>query len=189
MDNGIHLADLLLHFLGEAKETSGFCSDSVWNFGKSEDNGFVLAKTEDGRIGTLHASWSEWAGYHFRVEINGTKGRVTFSYPPMLTVLTERPEGSAKKGKRKTFLFPLFQVKERMRSYLWTLEESFIAEHLDFMARARGESGFGATGTDGMAAVELVNAAYKDGENSSFDKPVAGGDLNRQATAAAVSLT
>ncbi len=161
MDNGIHLADLLLHFLGEATESHGFASDSVWNFGESEDNGFVLAKTEDGKIGTLHASWSEWAGYHFYVDINGTDGRIRLRYPPMMTILQERPQGRAKKGKRKTFLFPMLQVKERLGSYKWTLEQSFIAEHLDFMNRAKGGQGVGASGTDGLAAVELVNAAYK----------------------------
>jgi predicted dehydrogenase len=161
MDNGIHLADLMLHFLGEPDEMYGFSSDSVWNFGASEDNGFVLAKTAEGRIGTLHASWSEWSGYQFYVDIHGTNGRIRLSYPPMMTVLYERPEGSAKKGRRKTFLFPAFQVKERLRSYLWTIEQSFIAEQLDFMQSANGGMSFvGATGVDGLRAVELVSSAY-----------------------------
>lgn len=166
MDNGIHLADLLLYFLGEATEKHGFSSSKVWNFGDSEDNGFVLAKTAEGRIGTLHASWSEWGGYHFYVEILGTEGRIRLSYPPMMTVLDKRPVGSAKKGKRKFFLFPLMQIKERLGSYKWTLEQSFIAEHQDFMRRVKGQKGEGATGIDGLYAVELVNAAYADRENS-----------------------
>lgn len=169
MDNGIHLADLLLHFLGEATESHGFASDSVWNFGESEDNGFVLAKTDDGKIGTLHASWSEWGGYHFYVDINGTEGRIRLWYPPMMTTLYSRPEGRAKKGKRKTFLFPMLQVKERLGSYKYTLEQSFIAEHLDFMKRVKGGDGVGATGVDGLAAVELVNSAYHRNGNAIAD--------------------
>lgn len=185
MDNGIHLADLLLYFLGEATETHGFCSSDVWNFGDSEDNGFILARTEEGRIGTLHASWSEWGGYHFKVEILGTEGRINLSYPPMMTVLTERPVGTAKKGKRQTFLFPLMQIKERLGSYKWTLEQSFIAEHLDFMNRVKGGNGEGATGIDGLRAVELVNAAYTK-RKSATDSNVTDKGTNKTVSVASV---
>ncbi|MCW5960562.1 MAG: Gfo/Idh/MocA family oxidoreductase [Pyrinomonadaceae bacterium] len=161
MDNGIHLADLLLHFLGSADETHGFSSDMIWNFGDSEDNGFILAKTPEGRIGTLQASWSDWTGYKFHLEITGTNGGIKIHYPPMMTVHITRPTGTAKKGKRRIYIFPLFQFKERLRSYLWTIEQSFIAEQTDFMQRARGLGGVGATGIDGLKAVELVNAAYR----------------------------
>jgi predicted dehydrogenase len=181
MDNGTHLADLMLYFLESPPiETYGFCSDSVWNFGESEDNGFILTRTAQGRIGTLHASWSEWKGYHFEVEICGTNGSISVKYPPMMTVLYERPQTAAKKGKRRIYLFPLMQIKERIRSYRWTLEQSFIGEQTDFLRRVEGLAGFGATGIDGLRAVELVNSAYKNkgsdvfeihsGENSPVEK-------------------
>lgn len=162
MDNGIHLADLLLHFLGKTSESHGFSSDKVWQFGESEDNGFIIAKTSGGKIGTLHATWSEWRGYRFHVDIYGTEGCIRLWYPPMLTVLYQRPESSAKKGKRKMFLFPKFQIQERLRSYRWTIVQSFIAEHLDFMRRIEGRAGVGATGEDGLRAVELVSSAYTE---------------------------
>jgi predicted dehydrogenase len=60
MDNGIHAADLTLHFLGEVAEAHGYRGEAVWQFPGSEDNGFVLMRTASGRVGTLHASWSEW---------------------------------------------------------------------------------------------------------------------------------
>ena len=161
MDNGIHLADLTLHFLGEIEQCHGLTSERVWHFPGSEDNGYALMRTADGRVGTLHASWTEWPGYKFSVEIYGTRGCVRLAYPPMRTVLYDRPEGAAKRGGRKLYLFPTFQVLERLRSYRWTVIRSFVDEHADFMARMAGAPGVGASGIDGLRAVELVAAAYR----------------------------
>jgi len=160
MDNGIHVADLTLHFLGEIAESHGWGSERVWQFPGSEDNGYVLMRTPDGRIGTLHASWTEWRGYRFYVDICGTAGSIRLWYPPMLTILHGRPSGAAKRGRRKIFLFPTLQVSERLRSYRWTIVRSFVAEHLDFMGRIAGRPGIGATGIDGLRAVEVATSAY-----------------------------
>ncbi|HEX5418009.1 MAG TPA: Gfo/Idh/MocA family oxidoreductase [Chloroflexota bacterium] len=161
MDNGIHLADLTLHFLGDVATTYGLASERVWQFPGSEDNGYLLMSTPDGRVGTLHASWTDWSGYHFSVEIHGTEGSVRLSYPPMLTVLHRRPAGSAKRGRREFFFFPAFQVLERVRSYRWTVVRSFVDEQGDFIARVRGRAGVGASGLAGLRAVELAAAAYR----------------------------
>ncbi len=160
MDNGIHLADLTLHFLGPISEAHGFATERVWHFPGSEDNGYVLMRTPEGRIGTLHASWSQWRGYHFQVEIVGTRGSVRLQYPPMATIFYERPDGSAKRGRRQVFFFPGFQIRERLHSYRWTVVRSFVAEHVDFMNRVAGRGGIGATGLDGLRAVEVASAAY-----------------------------
>jgi predicted dehydrogenase len=170
MDNGIHAADLTLHFLGEAVESFGFGTEQVWQFPGSEDNGMVLMRSREGRLGMLHASWTEWRGYRFYVDIFGTEGSVRLWYPPMLTILHERPLKSAKRGRRNIFWFPTFQIQERLRSYRWTIVQSFIAEHLDLMERIAGRVGVGATGDDGLRAVELANSAY-NGKSSSGDRP------------------
>ena len=164
MDNGTHVADLTLHFLGKTTETAGFTGNRIWNFGGSEDNGYVLMRTAEGRVGMLHASWSEWRGYRFHLDITGTGGTIRVWYPPMMTVLWKKPEGAAKSGRRQIFLFPMMQIKERLKSYRWTVEESFIAEHLDYMERVAGRPGAGATGEDGLHAVELAYAAYSGNE-------------------------
>ena len=74
MDNGIHVADLTLHFLGEVLESHRYCTERVWRFRGSEDNGYVLMRTSQGVVGMLHASWTEWPGYRFSVDIYGTEG-------------------------------------------------------------------------------------------------------------------
>lgn len=160
MDNGIHAADLTLHFLGEITESYGLATERIWQFPNSEDNGFVMMRTAEGRVGTLHASWTEWRGYRFHIDIYGTKGCVRVWYPPMMTVLYERPIGSARRGARKTFIFPIFQVQERLRSYRWTIVQSFVEEHQDFLQRLQGHKGVGATGINGLRAVEMVASAY-----------------------------
>lgn len=160
MDNGIHVADLTLHFLGAAVEGRGFATEGVWGFGGSEDNGYVIARTADNKVGMLHASWSAWPGYRWSVEIGGTHGSLDINYPPMWLMHVERPEGAAKKGRRHIYAFPAFQVQERLKSYRWTVVQSFVAEHRDFMARVAGRGGHGASGVDGLRAVELVQAAY-----------------------------
>ncbi|MBI4675354.1 MAG: Gfo/Idh/MocA family oxidoreductase [Chloroflexi bacterium] len=162
MDNGIHVADLTLHFLGTFAASCGLRSESVWQFAGSEDNGFVLARSEDGRIGMLHASWSAWRGYQWRVEVCATKGALEISYPPMLLLHYERPDGAAKHGRRRLHTFPVFQIQERLRSYRWTVVQSLIAEQVDFVARLQGKTFVGATGADGLHAVELAQSAYRD---------------------------
>ncbi|MCC7162194.1 MAG: Gfo/Idh/MocA family oxidoreductase [Anaerolineae bacterium] len=160
MDNGIHLADLTLLFLGPVETSCGFTSHQTWQFQGTEDNGFVLMQTSDGRIGSLHATWTAWKGYHWQVEIHGTRGSIQVSYPPMMAALYDRPLGAAKRGKRHLELFPVFQVFERLRSYRWTVVQSFIAEQTDFISRLKSERGSGATGLDGLRAVELAMSAY-----------------------------
>jgi predicted dehydrogenase len=170
MDNGTHVTDLTLHFLGKPAKAHGYTDSRVWNFGDSEDNAYVMMRTEEGRTGILHASWTEWNGYQFNVEIMGTEGVIRASYPPMMTVLRKRPEGRAKKGRRQVFLFPMMQIQERLRSYRWTVEESFIAEQLDFMGRVAGKPAVGASGEDGLLAVEMAYAAYSERKSAHIEE-------------------
>jgi predicted dehydrogenase len=156
MDNGIHLADLTLHFLGDVVESHRIATDHIWDFSGSEDNGYVMMRTAEGRVGLLHASWTEWRGYHFWMDLYGTHGCIRLSYPPMAMVLHTRPTGRQRRGSRRVFFFPRFQVLERLRSYRWSIVQSFIAEQVDFMARIRGCAGVGATGVDGLRAVRLA---------------------------------
>jgi predicted dehydrogenase len=165
VDNGIHIIDLTRHFLGEVAEVKGFRTMGVWQFEGCEDNGFALLRSSAGKIATLQASWTEWRGYRFWIEIFGTKGCVRASYPPMLLQLTwfDQPGGSVH---RKTSLFPLFQIQEKIRSYRWTVIRSFVEEFSAFARAVSGEAGEAGTGFDGLRATEIAHAVYsssKDG--------------------------
>lgn len=160
MDNGIHIIDLTRHFLGEVAEVKGFRTSGVWKFEACEDNGFALLRSPAGKIATLQASWTEWRGYRFRIEIYGTRGCVRASYPPMLVRVTwcDHPGDPVR---RKTFFFPLFQLRERIRSYRWTAIQSFVEEFGALARTLKGEVGDAATGFDGLRAIEIAHAVYE----------------------------
>jgi predicted dehydrogenase len=157
MDNGIHILDLTQYFLGPVAEVKGFRTHGVWKFDGCEDNGFALLRNTRGNIAQVQASWSEWRGYRWWIEVYGTRGMLRASYPPMMAQATRIADGNRR---AQRFLFPAFQVKERMRGPYWTVQQSFVPE-MDCFARAvRGEKTDAATGDEGARAVEIAHAVY-----------------------------
>jgi predicted dehydrogenase len=159
LDNGIHIIDLTRYFLGEVAEVKGYASDSVWGFPGCEDNGFALLKSPTGHIASVQASWSEWRGYRFYIEIYGTRGCVRASYPPMMaqTIHTDATDG---RSRRRFYLFTKLQIVERIRSYRWTGVQAFIQELAAFARTVAGEKTPLALGKDGFKAVEIAHAVY-----------------------------
>ncbi len=160
VDNGIHILDLTRYFLGEVAEVKGFCTGHVWQFEGCEDNAFALLRSPAGRIATLQASWSEWRGYRFWIEVFGTRGCVRSSYPPMFVQATWSEKPGARVH-RENFFFPWFQFVERLRTYRWTVVRSFIEELAQFARAIAGETTEAATGFDGLRAVEIAHAVYE----------------------------
>jgi predicted dehydrogenase len=157
-DNGIHLIDLTRCFLGEVAAVTGMGSASVWNFDGCEDNGFALLRSVTGKIASLHASWTEWRHYQFRIEIYGTRGCIRASCFPMLTeVVWARERGGP--TRRRRYLFPMTHVWERLRSYRWVVRQSFIQELQAFASAVEGRAVSLATGRDGLRAVEIADDA------------------------------
>jgi predicted dehydrogenase len=159
LDNGIHIIDLTAYFLGDVSEVAGFATNHVWQFPGCEDNGFALLRNAAGRVATLHSSWSEWRGYQFRIEIYGTRGCVVASYPPMLTRVVR--QGASGRSHKETFLFPKLQVLERLRSYRWSILQSFILELEAFARAAHGEKSSVAAGAEGLRSVQVAHAVYR----------------------------
>lgn len=161
LDNGIHILDLTRYFLGEVAEVKGYATGDVWGFEGCEDNAFALFRSPSGRVASLQASWSEWRGYRFAIEVYGTRGCVRASYPPMLTQLVwlERLGG---RPRRRLYFFPLLQVVERLRSYRWTGLRSFMEELSGFAQAIHGEKTTPlALGRDGLRAVQIAHAVYR----------------------------
>ncbi len=156
-DNGIHLLDLVRWFLGEVDDVMGLRSNHVWRFPGCEDNGFALLRSDTGRLASLQASWTEWAGYRFRIELYGERGCLTLScFPSFLRVLSAPERGAHMR--RRLHLFPRVQWMEKWKSYRWVVAQSFIAEHRAFVRAANGESTPIATGEDGLRTVEIAEA-------------------------------
>ena len=72
IDQGVHMIDLAMSFIGEVRGTQGFMSDSFWKPG-SEDNAFVLIQGRNKAIASIHVSLTQWEPLH-NFEIYGTKG-------------------------------------------------------------------------------------------------------------------
>ena len=72
LDQGIHMVDLMRLIGGEFIEVSSFVSNNYWGF-DVEDNAYALMKTEDGVIGMLHSSATQWR-HRFNLDINLERG-------------------------------------------------------------------------------------------------------------------
>jgi predicted dehydrogenase len=87
IDNGVHLLDLARWLMGaEFVAAQGFlthnldvCDEApdgtarVSRRVECEDNAFGLLRTADGRVASVHSSWTQWQGYLY-LEIVGTLG-------------------------------------------------------------------------------------------------------------------
>lgn len=154
-DNGIHLIDLTHYFLGDVAEVKGFTRDRVWNFKGCEDNGFALLRNRAGKVASLQASWTEWRGYRFLIELYGTRGCIIASCFPMMTKVISASELGGR-TKSKTHFFPLVHLREHLHSYRWVVTQSFVEEFDAFARAIQGEATAIATGSDGLRAVEIA---------------------------------
>lgn len=157
-DNGIHLIDLTAFFLGNVVEAEGYISGDVWGFDGIEDNGFLILRNQDGRVASLQASWTEWKGYCFLLEIYGSKGLIQVSCFPMRTQV-QWAEYRGGKTRSKTFNFYKVFLMEHLRSYRWIVEQSFIAEFTAFRSAIAGQPSLVATGEDGAHAIQIAETA------------------------------
>lgn len=160
-DNGIHLIDLTAYFLGDVAEVKGFATGQVWGFQGIEDNGFALLRSAKGPLAALQASWTEWKGYRFQIELYGKRGCITASCFPMLTeVIWSEKTGGPKQRKQARF-FKTF-VMEHLKSYRWVVVQSFILEFQALEAAMAGRPSEIASGQDGLRAIQIAQAATQN---------------------------
>ena len=157
MDNGIHLIDLTRWFLGDVEDVVGYATNHTWKKAGCEDNGFLLLRNTQGKVAALQASWTEWRGYGYRVEIYGTEGFIRFGYPPMRVVYGRRDD----RGKViiKRHLFPFYQITERIRGWRWGLTETLVHELRGWARAMTSGSPAPTTGHDGLYAVRIAQSA------------------------------
>jgi predicted dehydrogenase len=161
-DNGIHLLDLTCYFLGDVVEAQGASSGLAWGFPGCEDNGCVLLRNRRGAIASAQATWSEWRGYRFQLEITGERGTIELSCFPMITRAMWMPEGGGK-PQRKSWFFPMVHLMEHLKSYRWVVVESFREEFAHFEKAVGDEPSAVATGQDGLLTVQVAQAATPAG--------------------------
>jgi predicted dehydrogenase len=156
MDNGIHLIDLTRWFLGGVAEVRGHASGHTWQVPGCEDNGFLLLKNARNRVGTLQASWTEWRGYQYRVEVYGTRGFIRFGYPPLYLVHGRvRADGTVQVRRH---WFPAYQMLERVLGWQWGLRETLVREMQAWGRALLGGSPPPVSGADGLEAVRIARS-------------------------------
>ncbi len=97
MDQGIHMLDLILYFSGQTfEDNQAFLTNAHWDV-EAEDNAFVMMKSQEGLIATVHSSATHWR-HKFLLEIMFEKGYVnldgilsaTRSYAPEQLIIGKR---------------------------------------------------------------------------------------------------
>ena len=77
LDQGIHLVDLMRLFAGEFSTVHSFVSNDYWHH-DVEDNAYALMRTENGIVGMLHSSATQWR-HRFNLEITLERGALILS--------------------------------------------------------------------------------------------------------------
>ena len=77
LDQGIHILDMILHFVDEISEIKSFVSNSYWNH-DVEDNVYALLKDKKNRTVILHSTATEWQ-HKFRLEITLSSSLIELS--------------------------------------------------------------------------------------------------------------
>lgn len=170
MDVGIHMTDLARHLVGEIAQVYGVQSSRLWKVEGSEDNAVAVFQTESGIPIAYEATWSEWKGYRFYVELYGDKGMVRGYYAPMFNLLVTQSEPGGPRATKRLF-YPQIILREKLKSWTSTALISFEEEIRDFSAMISGEQNVPlATGFDGLRAVEIAAALRRSSETG---EPVA----------------
>jgi len=74
IDQGVHLIDLALWFLGDFAKIEGHAETYFWDM-KVDDNAFLSLRTAAGQTAWLHVSCSEWKNL-FSFELYGRVGKI-----------------------------------------------------------------------------------------------------------------
>ena len=130
----------------------------------------ALLRGTDGVIGSVGASWTEWKGYQFYVEVYGDRGMARAYYAPMyfMEVTLDRPGGDRRK--RRNFYLPQI-FAEKFKGWQSTAVQTLVEEMQDFIALAQNDAAQGtiASAADGMRAIEIAQAVYSASDTG---KPV-----------------
>jgi predicted dehydrogenase len=157
-DVGIHMTDVAQYLMGGVTQVYGIMTDNVWQVPGSEDNAIAIFRNAEGLTASYHATWNEWKGYRFYVEVYGTHGMVRGSYAPMQNVIiTQDRPGGPRKTRRH--YYPEIMVREKLFSWHTTALRSFHGELRDFLAMTEGKDhGRLADGYDGVNAIAIAAA-------------------------------
>lgn len=156
LDLGVHVADLAIWFMGEIDSVSG----QVGTLAKQievDDTGAMILHFKSGAIGVVEASWSSMPPLS-AIEIYGTDGRVMAGYPRN-DVSILKADGSPAPG------FSRDEVMSRFDSRDFLAPSRALAAN--FVGAIQGREQPSPDGTDGLRAVEAIEACYRSSRTGS----------------------
>jgi predicted dehydrogenase len=151
LEQGIHIFDLVRHFLGEPRQLLAQTQRFFWNCPNLEDNGFCLLQTSGGHLAQIHVSWTQWVNL-FELEVFGgdgylrLEGRDGYYGPQRLIWGKRKPDHS--RPTEETFEFP-------------ATDDSWKLEWHEFLAAIQSAQEPDGSASDGLRAQQLVEAAYR----------------------------
>lgn len=160
MDVGIHLIDLTRYLLGDVESVYGTATNNIWDLNGSEDNGIAVLRSPEGPHALLQATWGEWKGYRFHVDVYGTNGMARAYYAPMFGMRITMDEPGGEKTRSMNF-YPKTFLMEKLQGWQWTVERTFRREIEDFLRYCDGHPEPLASGFAGFRAVEVAHAVYQ----------------------------
>ena len=161
MDVGIHMTDLARYVAGEITDVYGVAANTIWNVPGSEDNAMAIMKTATGRSVIYQATWTEWRGYGWYVDVYGDRGMVRAAYAPMFNLLVTQDKPGGKRTTVKKW-YPELIVREKLKGWQSTTKVSFEHELREFIRLIAGEKEVSvADGWSGLRANEIAQAVYQ----------------------------
>lgn len=165
LDQGVHLIDLSRCFLGHFSEVMGFAECFHWarEGSKVEDNAFLMMRTPDRRIASLHASWTQWKNL-FSFEVFGENGAVIVeglggSYGTEKLFIVRRSSVGAPEVDE--VLFP--SKNSRSLGEVWEIEWGSFVKHVKSPNASRPKNGLPpATSHDAREVLAIVERISRD---------------------------
>jgi predicted dehydrogenase len=161
LDQGVHIIDLFQWLAGPAIRVHAELQQSVWPLGPLEDNAFALMRFDDGVVGQMHVSMTQWKNL-FSLEVHGDRGAVTVqglggSYgPERLTVVRRNMAGGVPDLETTVFEGP---------------DLSWAEEWLDFVAAMGGAPLRHGRPEEGLLVMQTVAALYEAAGGEGGDVP------------------
>lgn len=149
IDQGAHLIDLALWFLGKNLEIQSILTTSFWPITPVEDNVFLIMNNSGG-VAFLHASWTEWKNL-FLFEIYGEKGFLKIN-------------GLGGSYGNETLTFGIRVPGKAPKEKGWVFEGEDISwknEWINFRNAVLSEKKIIGSGKDGLMTMKVIEKIYR----------------------------
>lgn len=150
LDLGVHVADLAIWYMGAVESVSGQVATLAKQI-EVDDTGAMILHFKSGAVGVVEASWSSLPPLS-AIEIYGTEGRVMVGYPRQ-DIAIVRADGSAAAGFSRDDVMKRFDPRD--------LLAPFRELAANFAGAIQGKATPSPDGSDGLRAIEAVEACYR----------------------------